>query len=168
MQEVAIGYELYRITHDPLALALIGLVEALPFISFSLFGGHIAERTVNEKSFYGALPPSPSVQQSSSSFHENKTLSLQRSCCSLFTRRSSSSVSAERSSLPRRHPSADSSFPSNIMKTPQRGAVLPGKMGRSSGRCSPVSLCLDRVFQHTSRRRGSCRRRFLFVFKNRR
>ena len=44
IQEVAIGYELYRITHDPLALGLIGLVEAVPFISFSLFGGHVADR----------------------------------------------------------------------------------------------------------------------------
>jgi MFS family permease len=44
MQEVAIGYELYRVTRDPLALGMIGLVEAIPFISFSLFGGHIADR----------------------------------------------------------------------------------------------------------------------------
>jgi len=49
MQEVAIGYELYRITHDPLSLGLIGLVEALPFISFSLFGGHIADRYSKRK-----------------------------------------------------------------------------------------------------------------------
>jgi MFS family permease len=44
IQEVAIGYELYRITHDPLALGLIGLVEAIPFISFTLYGGHVADR----------------------------------------------------------------------------------------------------------------------------
>ena len=43
-QEVAIGYELYRITHDPFALGLVGLIEAIPFISLSLFGGHIADR----------------------------------------------------------------------------------------------------------------------------
>jgi len=49
MQEVAIGYELYRVTHDPLALGLIGLVEAVPFISFSLFGGHIADRYSKRK-----------------------------------------------------------------------------------------------------------------------
>ncbi|MGA7160233.1 MAG: MFS transporter [Bacteroidota bacterium] len=49
MQEVAIGYELYRITHDPLALGLIGLVEAIPFITFSLFGGHIADRYSKRK-----------------------------------------------------------------------------------------------------------------------
>jgi MFS family permease len=44
MQEVVIGYELYRITGDPLALGLTGLAEAIPFISLSLFGGHLADR----------------------------------------------------------------------------------------------------------------------------
>jgi MFS family permease len=49
IQEVAIGYELYRITHDPLALGLIGLAEAIPFISFTLFGGHVADRSSKRK-----------------------------------------------------------------------------------------------------------------------
>jgi MFS family permease len=44
IQEVAIGYELYSITRDPLALGLTGLAEALPFIGLSLYGGHIADR----------------------------------------------------------------------------------------------------------------------------
>jgi MFS family permease len=44
IQEVAIGYELYRITRDPLSLGLIGLIEAIPFISFTLYGGHVADR----------------------------------------------------------------------------------------------------------------------------
>lgn len=44
IQEVVIGYELYRITHDPLSLGLIGLAEALPYISLALFGGHYADR----------------------------------------------------------------------------------------------------------------------------
>jgi MFS family permease len=48
-QEVAIGYELYRVTHNPLSLGLIGLVEAIPFISFSLFGGHIADKYSKRK-----------------------------------------------------------------------------------------------------------------------
>ncbi len=48
-QEIAIGYELYRITHNPLSLGLIGLVEAVPFISFSLFGGHIADKYSKRK-----------------------------------------------------------------------------------------------------------------------
>ena len=54
-QEVAIGYELYRVTHNPLSLGLIGLVEAIPFISFSLFGGHIADKYSKRKILCGAL-----------------------------------------------------------------------------------------------------------------
>jgi MFS family permease len=49
IQEVAIGYELYRLTRDPMALGLIGLVEAIPFISFTLYGGHIADRSSKRK-----------------------------------------------------------------------------------------------------------------------
>ena len=49
MQEVVIGYELYRITHNPLALGLIGLVEAIPFISLTLFGGHVADKNSKRK-----------------------------------------------------------------------------------------------------------------------
>ncbi|MEO8514028.1 MAG: MFS transporter [Ignavibacteria bacterium] len=44
IQEVIIGYELYRITHDPLAIGLIGLAEAIPFILLSLFGGHYSDK----------------------------------------------------------------------------------------------------------------------------
>ncbi|CCH01161.1 major facilitator superfamily MFS_1 [Fibrella aestuarina BUZ 2] len=44
IQEVILGYELYKITHDPLALGLVGLAEAIPFILLSLFGGHLADR----------------------------------------------------------------------------------------------------------------------------
>jgi len=44
IQEVILGYELYKMTHDPLALGFIGLAEAIPFITLSLFGGHVADR----------------------------------------------------------------------------------------------------------------------------
>jgi MFS family permease len=44
IQEVIIGYELYRITHDPLAIGMIGLAEAIPFILLSLFGGHYSDK----------------------------------------------------------------------------------------------------------------------------
>lgn len=44
IQTVVIGYELYKITHDPLALGLVGLAEAVPFIALALFGGHLADR----------------------------------------------------------------------------------------------------------------------------
>lgn len=43
IQEVLISYEIYKITHNPLALGLIGLAEAIPFISLVLFGGHFAD-----------------------------------------------------------------------------------------------------------------------------
>lgn len=43
MQEVIIGYELYKITGDPFAIALVGLVQAVPFIGLSLYGGHLAD-----------------------------------------------------------------------------------------------------------------------------
>lgn len=44
VQEVIIGYELYRLTHDPLAIGMIGLAEAIPFILLSLFGGHYSDK----------------------------------------------------------------------------------------------------------------------------
>ena len=44
IQEVTLGYELYKLTHDPLMLGLVGLAEAIPFIALSLFGGHLADR----------------------------------------------------------------------------------------------------------------------------
>jgi MFS family permease len=44
VQEVIVGYELYKTTHDPLALGLVGLAEAVPFIITSLFGGYVADQ----------------------------------------------------------------------------------------------------------------------------
>lgn len=44
VQEVIVGYELYKTTHDPLALGLVGLAEAIPFIITSLFGGYVADQ----------------------------------------------------------------------------------------------------------------------------
>lgn len=43
-QEVVISYYLYKITKDPLSLGLIGLFEAIPYISLALFGGYFADR----------------------------------------------------------------------------------------------------------------------------
>jgi MFS family permease len=43
-QIVVIGWQVYEITGDPLALGLIGLAEALPLIGFALYAGHIADR----------------------------------------------------------------------------------------------------------------------------
>ncbi len=41
---VAIGYQIYELTRDPLALGVLGLVEAIPAVGLSLFGGHFADR----------------------------------------------------------------------------------------------------------------------------
>lgn len=41
---VVVGYQVYLLTRDPLALGLLGLVEAFPALTLSLFGGHLADR----------------------------------------------------------------------------------------------------------------------------
>jgi len=44
MQVVVVGWQIYAVTKDPLSLGLVGLAEALPFISIALFAGHVADR----------------------------------------------------------------------------------------------------------------------------
>jgi MFS family permease len=44
IQGVALSYDIYRTTRDPLSLGLMGLVQAVPFIALALFGGHLADR----------------------------------------------------------------------------------------------------------------------------
>ncbi|MDE3172446.1 MAG: MFS transporter [Gemmatimonadota bacterium] len=44
IQGIVVGWQIYSITHDPLSLGLIGLAEALPFLSTSLPAGHAADR----------------------------------------------------------------------------------------------------------------------------
>lgn len=41
---VAIGYQIYELTREPLALGILGLVEAIPAVGLVLFGGHVADR----------------------------------------------------------------------------------------------------------------------------
>ena len=43
-QIVVVGWQVYEATRDPLALGLIGLSEALPFIGVALYAGHVADR----------------------------------------------------------------------------------------------------------------------------
>ena len=38
------GYQVFEITGKPLAIGILGLVEAIPAITLSLYGGHIADR----------------------------------------------------------------------------------------------------------------------------
>lgn len=44
MQTVAIGWQIYAITHDPLDLGLIGLSQFLPFVLLVLPAGQVADR----------------------------------------------------------------------------------------------------------------------------
>ncbi|MFP4381149.1 MAG: MFS transporter [Candidatus Sumerlaeia bacterium] len=44
IQRVAIGWEMYVRTNDPMALGMVGLVQALPMLLLSLPGGYLADR----------------------------------------------------------------------------------------------------------------------------
>jgi len=39
-----VGYQVWELTHNPLALAGLGLVQAVPSIGLALYGGHLADR----------------------------------------------------------------------------------------------------------------------------
>lgn len=41
---LVVGYHVYELTNDPLAIAWLGLVEVIPAVSLALFGGHVADR----------------------------------------------------------------------------------------------------------------------------
>jgi len=43
IQTVALGWQIYVLTGDPLALGFVGLSEALPFLALTLVGGHVAD-----------------------------------------------------------------------------------------------------------------------------
>src|SRR5436853_5011000 len=43
MRAVVVGWQIYSLTHDPLALGLIGLAEVVPFVGCALFSGHLAD-----------------------------------------------------------------------------------------------------------------------------
>lgn len=44
MQATIIAYYVYQLTHDKLALGMIGLWEVIPAIGFSMFSGHFVDR----------------------------------------------------------------------------------------------------------------------------
>ncbi|USI85790.1 MFS transporter [Acinetobacter johnsonii] len=60
IQEIIVAYSLYKITKDPLTLGLIGLAEAIPFITLSLWGGYFADRfnkqTIMKICLFFAIP----------------------------------------------------------------------------------------------------------------
>jgi MFS family permease len=44
IQAVVVGWQIYELTGDPLALGMIGLAEAIPALSVALYAGHVADR----------------------------------------------------------------------------------------------------------------------------
>src|SRR5664279_5523760 len=40
---VVVGWHIYELTHDALALGLIGLAEVIPYFSFALFAGYAVD-----------------------------------------------------------------------------------------------------------------------------
>lgn len=54
MMAVAVGWHIYEITHDTLALGLIGLAEAIPYFACALFAGHAVDHFYSRR-FFGAL-----------------------------------------------------------------------------------------------------------------
>jgi MFS family permease len=49
MQALVVSWQVYQLTKDPLALGLIGLVEAVVFIGFATWAGHYADRHEKRK-----------------------------------------------------------------------------------------------------------------------
>ena len=44
IQATVVAWQVYALTKDPLSLGLVGLAEALPFITAALYAGHVADR----------------------------------------------------------------------------------------------------------------------------
>jgi MFS family permease len=55
VQGVVVGWQVYEVTRDPLALGLVGLAEAVPFIGFALPAGQIADRLDRRRVCLAAL-----------------------------------------------------------------------------------------------------------------
>ncbi|MBS1797121.1 MAG: MFS transporter [Acidobacteria bacterium] len=49
IQAVVVGWQIYDLTKDPLALGMIGLVEVVPSIAVALYAGHLADLTSRKK-----------------------------------------------------------------------------------------------------------------------
>jgi MFS family permease len=45
VQAVVVGWQVYQVTHDPLALGLMGLAEVIPYVSMALFAGYVVDRS---------------------------------------------------------------------------------------------------------------------------
>lgn len=51
MTAVTVGWHIYEITHDPLALGLIGLAEVIPYFCTALFAGHAVDHHLTRRTF---------------------------------------------------------------------------------------------------------------------
>jgi MFS family permease len=49
MMGTLVGWWMYELTHDPLALGLIGLAEVIPAVSMALYAGHVVDRNDRKK-----------------------------------------------------------------------------------------------------------------------
>jgi MFS family permease len=55
IQGLVVAWQMYAVTHDPLALGMVGLAEAAPFIALALFAGHVADIHDRQRIALGAL-----------------------------------------------------------------------------------------------------------------
>src|SRR6516164_5168867 len=53
-QGVAVAWQMYALTKDPLFLGLIGLAEVIPSVGISLYAGHVADIIDRRKIVIGA------------------------------------------------------------------------------------------------------------------
>ena len=51
---VTVGWHIYEITHDPLSLGLVGLVEVIPYFACALFAGYAVDHHCSRR-FFGAF-----------------------------------------------------------------------------------------------------------------
>ncbi len=55
IQGVVVAWQMYALTRDPLALGMVGLAEAAPFIGLSLYAGHVADVRDRRRTALAAL-----------------------------------------------------------------------------------------------------------------
>jgi len=55
IQGVVVGWQIYELTGNPLALGLIGLAEAIPSITVSLYAGHVADSVPRKRIIVPAM-----------------------------------------------------------------------------------------------------------------
>lgn len=44
VQAIVVSWQIYQVTHDPLALGLVGLAEVIPYVGVALIAGHVVDR----------------------------------------------------------------------------------------------------------------------------